>query len=667
MSYWGDYKEDATSLVMTFPTRTTTGVPTQLAGSPVIGVYKGISDEPRTSAEADITLTVDFDGITGLNQIAIDLSANAFFAAGYDYSCVITTGTVGGVSVVGEVPCAFSIENRFDEADLVKIHGTVLTETNGQLAGRFINFFDQDSAAFNVKTALADFKATSVTVSDKTGFSLVSTGLDAVTAWTVAITGNITGNLSGTVAKSPATLDWSADVTNKPTIGTSTLTQTQVTGGAYDMTNASCVVHASGNWNTVTPDAAGVVATALGLLETHGDSAWATATSVTVSDKTGFSLANGSIVAATFAAGAITAAAIADAAIDNATFAADVGSTVYATNIIALATRKALDDYDPPTNTEFGLRSLPSADYFVVGDYTVPLDAAGVRAAVGLASANLDTQLADLPTVAEFEARSLVAADYFVVSDYTAPLDAAGIRAAVGMASANLDTQLADLPTVAEFEARSLVSADYFVVGDYTAPLNAAGVRTAVGLASANMDTQLTAIAGYIDTEVGAIYTRLGAPAGVSMSADIAATKADTAAVLVDTGSAGVLVSSGTGTGQISLSSGLVSMTDIYHADIEATVDETNSQDEFTVTWFKNGARVTSGITSPTIQVVKRADGADLVASQTMTQIGSTASYKYDEDTNRMTAGEAVLVIAGATIDGSARSFSRVITRDSSA
>jgi len=31
---------------------------------------------------------------------------------------------------------------------------------------------------------------------------------------------------------------------------------------------------------------------------------------------------------------------------------------------------------------------------------------------VGLASANLDTQLADLPTVAEFEARTLVAANY---------------------------------------------------------------------------------------------------------------------------------------------------------------------------------------------------------------------------------------------------------------
>lgn len=43
-------------------------------------------------------------------------------------------------------------------------------------------------------------------------------------------------------------------------------------------------------------------------------------------------------------AGVVTAAAIADAAIDNATFAADVGSTAYATNVIALAVRKVLDE-----------------------------------------------------------------------------------------------------------------------------------------------------------------------------------------------------------------------------------------------------------------------------------------------------------------------------------
>lgn len=118
-----------------------------------------------------------------------------------------------------------------------------------------------------------------------------------------------------------------------------------------------------------------------------------------------------------------------------------------------------------------------------------PMDAAGVRAALGMGSANLDTQLADIPTVAEFNARTIVAANYALEATLTAmkgatfngttdsleairdrgdaawltgtSLDAAGIRAAVGLGSANLDTQLADIPTVAEFNARTVTSATY--------------------------------------------------------------------------------------------------------------------------------------------------------------------------------------------------------------
>lgn len=103
----------------------------------------------------------------------------------------------------------------------------------------------------------------------------------------------------------------------------------------------------------------------------------------------------------------------------------------------------------------------------------------------------------------------------------------------------------------------------------------------------------------------------------------------------------------------------------IYAAQIDFSDDEANTQDEYSVQWFKNGAPVTSGVTSPTIQVIKRADGTDLVASAAMTQIGSTGAYKYDEATNRITSGEAVLVQVQATIDGSARTWRKVISRDS--
>lgn len=104
---------------------------------------------------------------------------------------------------------------------------------------------------------------------------------------------------------------------------------------------------------------------------------------------------------------------------------------------------------------------------------------------------------------------------------------------------------------------------------------------------------------------------------------------------------------------------------DLYSAMIEFTEDDGNGQDEYTVTWFKNGVRQTSGITVPTLQVVKRADGTDLVASVAMTQIASTGSYKKDvTGSERLGAGEAALAIVGATIDGSPRSFAKIVSRD---
>lgn len=79
------------------------------------------------------------------------------------------------------------------------------------------------------------------------------------------------------------------------------------------------------------------------------------------------------------------------------------------------------------------------------------LTAADVRTALGLAAANLDTQLDALPTNAEL-ATALAAADDAVLAAIAAlnNLSQANVRTALGMASANLDTQLDALPTAAE-------------------------------------------------------------------------------------------------------------------------------------------------------------------------------------------------------------------------
>lgn len=95
------------------------------------------------------------------------------------------------------------------------------------------------------------------------------------------------------------------------------------------------------------------------------------------------SIAADAVTATAIATDAITAAKIADGAIDAATFAAGaITADAIATDAIGSAKLAA----SAITEIQSGLSTL---------------DAAGVRSAVGLVSANLDTQLGDLPTANE--------------------------------------------------------------------------------------------------------------------------------------------------------------------------------------------------------------------------------------------------------------------------
>ncbi len=104
---------------------------------------------------------------------------------------------------------------------------------------------------------------------------------------------------------------------------------------------------------------------------------------------------------------------------------------------------------------------------------------------------------------------------------------------------------------------------------------------------------------------------------------------------------------------------------DVYAAYVDFVVDDANSQDEYTVTWYRNGVMQTSGITSPSITVTNRSDGSDLVSNTAMTEIGSTGSYKYDENTDRVGEGETAVVTVQASINGSMRYWRKLVSRDS--
>ncbi len=95
-------------------------------------------------------------------------------------------------------------------------------------------------------------------------------------------------------------------------------------------------------------------------------------------------------------------------------------------------------------------------------------------------------------------------------------LDAGAMRTALGLAAANLDTQLGAVALEATLTAikgtgwSTETLAAIKAAVDAITPLDAAGVRGAVGLASANLDDQLAALAAYVDTEVAAILEDTG-------------------------------------------------------------------------------------------------------------------------------------------------------------
>lgn len=108
------------------------GVPTTLAGSPSLAVY---ADNNLTEITAGLTLTVDFDGKTGANNVHIVASTGNGFAAGHNYTIWLMAGTVGGITVAPRAIATFSIANRSDPAGVT----TLLTRLSSARAGYLDN------------------------------------------------------------------------------------------------------------------------------------------------------------------------------------------------------------------------------------------------------------------------------------------------------------------------------------------------------------------------------------------------------------------------------------------------------------------------------------------------------------------------------------------------
>lgn len=104
-SYFGDITAGATIVI---PNNT---VDDTLTPTSIVGGDTTVIRDDQQDSNAGISNDFDTQAITGLNVFTI-VATDAFYAAGHDYMLVYSDGTVDGVSIVGRVIGAFSIENR---------------------------------------------------------------------------------------------------------------------------------------------------------------------------------------------------------------------------------------------------------------------------------------------------------------------------------------------------------------------------------------------------------------------------------------------------------------------------------------------------------------------------------------------------------------------------
>ncbi len=154
-----DYELEDT-LFLPFTTRAfATGIPTVLSGTPAIDIYEDVTATPIVTGE---TLAVSLNSVAGFNMITVTATAGTGFEAGKSYTAIIQAGTVGGVSVVGEVASHFTLGMSAASKDLA--NGTdglgaiktdtaaILVDTGTTLDGK-INTIDTNVDSILVDTA----------------------------------------------------------------------------------------------------------------------------------------------------------------------------------------------------------------------------------------------------------------------------------------------------------------------------------------------------------------------------------------------------------------------------------------------------------------------------------------------------------------------------------
>lgn len=168
----GDYELEDT-VFLPFTTRQfSDGVPTALV-SGVVDIYEDATTTPIVTAE---TLAVSLNSHAGFNMITCAATAAQGFNAGGSYTAILDAGTVGGVSVIGEVVGHFTLEMSAAAVDLANGTdglGAIKTDTAAILA---------DTGTDGVVLAAGAVSATAI-ATDAIDDDAIATGAIASTAF----------------------------------------------------------------------------------------------------------------------------------------------------------------------------------------------------------------------------------------------------------------------------------------------------------------------------------------------------------------------------------------------------------------------------------------------------------------------------------------------------
>lgn len=196
------------------------------------------------------------------------------------------------------------------------------------------------------------------------------------------------------------------------------------------------------------------------------------------------------------------------------------------------------DTFNGATDSNEAIRNRGDAAWVTATGFST-LDAPGVRTAVGLASANLDTQLADIPTVTEMNNRTKPTADYFnpatdtvarvtLVDTTTTNTDMRGTNDAA-LATVCTEARLSELD--AETAGKMANQVDVIqtdTTTDIPALIGALPSADAVKTAMEAAGSHLTLIKAVTDALTSAAAGKLAISAGTIVAGTVAATASST-------------------------------------------------------------------------------------------------------------------------------------------